>query len=99
MKDYILQTESGFFISNNNEFNVTKQVSDIKLATKFNYNDAVSFSNIHYQVSNVKTKLINTKKKTPVQWLINELQSSPAFHGQFFKDEFKKALEMEKEQM
>ena len=55
MKTYILETESGFFLSNNNKWNHTKSVSDIKEATKFNYNDAVSLSNLHYQISNVKT--------------------------------------------
>ena len=58
MKTYILETESGFFLSNNNKWNHTKSVSDIKDATKFNYNDAVSLSNLHYQVSNVKTNLL-----------------------------------------
>lgn len=58
MKTYILETESGFFLSNNNEWDHTKSVSDIKEATKMNYNDAVSFSNLHYQISNVKTKLL-----------------------------------------
>jgi hypothetical protein len=29
------------------------------------------------------------------QWLINELNNSPVFHSQFFKEEFSKALEME----
>jgi hypothetical protein len=29
------------------------------------------------------------------QWLINELNNNPAFHSQFFKEEFSKALEME----
>jgi hypothetical protein len=58
MKTYILETESGLFLSNNNEWNHTKKVSDIKEATKFNYNDAVSFSNLHYQISDVKTKLL-----------------------------------------
>ena len=58
MKTYIIETESGFFLSKNNEGNHTKSVSDIKEATKFNYNDAVSFSNLHYQISNVKTNLL-----------------------------------------
>ena len=58
MKTYILETESGFFLSKNNEWNHTKSVSDIKEATKFNYNDAVSFSVSHYQISNVKTNLL-----------------------------------------
>jgi len=58
MKTYILETERGFFLSNNNEWNHTKSVSDIKEATKLNYNDAVSFSNLHYQISNVKTNLL-----------------------------------------
>lgn len=58
MKAYILETESGFFLSNNNEFNHTRTVSDIKESTKFNYNDAVFYSNLHYQVSNVKTNLL-----------------------------------------
>jgi len=34
---------------------------------------------------------------TAVEWLINELQNSPAFHSQFFKDEFQQAKEMEKQ--
>jgi hypothetical protein len=37
-------------------------------------------------------------KQTAVEWLINELQNSPAFHSQFFKEEFKQAKEMEKQQ-
>ena len=36
---------------------------------------------------------------TAVEWLINELQNSPAFHSQFFKDEFQQAKEMEKQQI
>ena len=58
MKMYILQTESGYFVSENNKWNHTKNVSDIKEASKYNYNDAVSFSNLYYQISKVKTNLI-----------------------------------------
>jgi hypothetical protein len=58
MKTYILQTENGFFLSNNNIWNHTKSVPDVKEAEKFNYNDAVSFSNLHYQISNTRTRLI-----------------------------------------
>ena len=68
MENYILKTENGYFLSNNNEFNVTKQVSDIKMATIFNYNDAISFSNLHYQISNVKTNLIKVKPKNKTSW-------------------------------
>ena len=68
MENYILKTESGYFLSNKNEFNVTKEVSDIKMATIFNYNDAISFSNLHYQISNVKTNLIKVKPKNKTSW-------------------------------
>ena len=58
MKTYILVTESGLFLSENNKWNHTKHVSDIKEASKYNYNDAVSFSNLYYQISNEKTSLL-----------------------------------------
>jgi DNA-directed RNA polymerase alpha subunit len=38
-------------------------------------------------------------KQTAVEWLINELQNSPAFQSQFFKEEFQQSIAMEKEQM
>lgn len=55
MKNYILQTESGNYLAKEE---VTRTVSDIKRATKFNYNDAVSFSNLHRQISDTTTRLI-----------------------------------------
>ncbi len=58
MKTYILETESGFFLSENNKWNHTKHVSDIKEASKYNYNDAISYSNLWYQISGEKTNLL-----------------------------------------
>jgi len=58
MKTYILETENGFFLSENNKCKHTKHVADIKEASKYNYNDAVSYSNLWYQISNEKTKLL-----------------------------------------
>ncbi len=58
MGTYILKTESGFYLSNNNDFNVTKSVQDINIATRFNYKDAISMSNLHRQISDVKTDII-----------------------------------------
>ena len=39
-----------------------------KLSASFNYNDAISFSNLHYQISNVKTNLIKVKPKNKTSW-------------------------------
>ena len=55
MKNYILQTESGYYLAKEE---VTRTVSDIKRATKFSYNDANSFSNLHRQISDTPTRLI-----------------------------------------
>lgn len=55
MKNYILQTESGFYLAKEE---VTRTVSDIKRATKFTYDDANSFSNLHFQISDTSTRLI-----------------------------------------
>jgi hypothetical protein len=37
-------------------------------------------------------------EQSAVEWLINELQNSPAFHSQFFKEEFDKAKELDKQE-
>ena len=55
---YILKTEDGFYLSNENLFNHTRLVSEIDGATVFSYNDAVNMSNIYYQLSGVKTTLV-----------------------------------------
>lgn len=55
---YILKTESGFFLNNENEFGVTKSVKEIENATIFNYHDAVRESNLYFQISDIKTQLI-----------------------------------------
>lgn len=85
MKTYILETESGFFLSNNNEWNHTKNVSDIKEATKFNYNDASYFSSLHYQISNVKTSLLEVNSDRYCELVAN------SFNGlsqQVYKDDY-----------
>ena len=38
-------------------------------------------------------------KQTAVEWLVNELNNHPAFQGQFFKEVFEQAKEMEKQQI
>ena len=55
---YILKTESGKYLSNENEFHVTKLVSEIEKATTFSRNDAIRESNIYFQLSGIKTELI-----------------------------------------
>jgi hypothetical protein len=37
-------------------------------------------------------------KQTAVEWLVNELNNHPAFQGQFFKEVFEQAKEIEKQQ-
>ena len=55
---YILKTESGKYLSNENEFHVTKIVSEIEKATTFSYHDAIHESNIYFQLSGIKTELV-----------------------------------------
>lgn len=57
MKTYILQSENNFYLAKEEE--VTILVEDVQRATKFNYNDASYFSNLHFQISDVKTTLID----------------------------------------
>jgi hypothetical protein len=37
-------------------------------------------------------------KQSAVDWLLEQLNNNPAFQGQFFKEEFEKAKEIEKQQ-
>lgn len=55
---YILKTESGNYLSNENKHNHTIIVSEIDKATEFSYHDAIRESNIYYQLSNIKTSLV-----------------------------------------
>jgi hypothetical protein len=38
-------------------------------------------------------------EKSAVEWLINKLQNSPAFHSQFFKEEFEEAKKIFEQQI
>lgn len=55
---YILKTESGNYLNNENEFGVTKVVKEIEKATTFSYHDAIIESNLYFQISDVKTILV-----------------------------------------
>jgi len=57
-KLFVLQTESGYFISEENEWHHAKQVSKITESTKYNYNEAVKCSNLLWQISDLKLKLV-----------------------------------------
>lgn len=55
---YILKTESGNYLNNENEFGVTKVVKEIEKATTFSYHDAIRESNLYFQLSDIKTALV-----------------------------------------
>jgi len=57
-KDLCLKSENGKYLSNENEFNVTKFVTEYEKATTFSYWDAVSASNLNFQLSGVKTEVV-----------------------------------------
>jgi len=55
---YILKAGIVSYLSNENEFNVTKIVKGIGNATTFSYHDAIRESNLYFQLSGVKTEIV-----------------------------------------